>query len=426
MYVGKMQGRPEEDRLFIHERKKTTKPVQKTTWDCCLSFLGCFGSIFQPAHSRRPHSDSYRSYHSIKKTPQEIQYRQNARTATDFREVNAQMTTAFYAAQKQLDHRLYGAEWYTQRHLPVPNKKGLIPGYGIKTHYAAAPALSAHSCWATGDRKSMEDYFKVGTVNLGKKRTTDKIIPYYALFDGHEGSTCAEFLTQKIESYLKRHLRGLFELPAPEATLKIYNTLKLYGVCLGRSYRRTMAKKNVGGTFPKSTAIVCLVFNQCVYTGNIGDSRALAVTDQTIVALSEDADPRLPKYCAGVIKRGGRVILSNSGTHYIHRVEHPQSTLCPSMARAIGYKEYGSGINPRAVVTQYRLPQEPLYLIIASDGLWAERSSNEVGTMVRKYLASPKITVPDTASLASHLVEDAYRHGGEDNISVIAAALSKG
>ncbi|MGR3951443.1 MAG: PP2C family protein-serine/threonine phosphatase [Chlamydia sp.] len=155
--------------------------------------------------------------------------------------------------------------------------------------------------------------------------------------------------------------------------------------------------------FGGTTMSLVIVLNGYGFCINIGDSRALLVTDSAIEQLTQDAFPSDPSFKKSVEKRGG-VVEDN-------RVYGILAT-----ARAIGDDQI-EGISPRPKVTCFPVQKE-MKLIIGSDGLFETLKSQEVGKLVQQNKTW------SNQDLSYELLKEAYATGSSDNITAMVASLS--
>lgn len=274
--------------------------------------------------------------------------------------------------------------------------------------------------WLKGKRPDMEDAHLATHIEVNGTR-----YPLFAIFDGHGGDSCSCYLEAYLPDYIAAELPKALAAQNPE--IAIYNMLKLAFVKLTDDYRKAIYDLHVqhGITdegdmdFAGSTATAVLVINGSLYTANIGDTRAIISTPQSVIALSKDAKPEIEKFKRGVEKRGGRVIKS-AETGWIYRVVKEESML--AIARAAGHHEIRSAVNPRSEITKYSLDSIPesSFLVIACDGLWDVTSSAQVSHSIQKFAKENC----EPTDMAIRLIQKAYNNRSKDNISALVLDLS--
>lgn len=254
-------------------------------------------------------------------------------------------------------------------------------------------------------RKHMEDVTLI--THLEVKNGKSKIdVPLYAVFDGHAGSACAEFLSKELPEYLTSMLENILTEDPEKGFEDLYHTLKLACLDIGRHFK-VKHSDYYGG----SAAIFAIIVDHTIWVANVGDSRAILTVDGNPIGLSQDASLLLPKFQKQVQKRGQEV-------SKLHRV------LGVNMARAIGHSEIDSGINPRASITCYSLtdlPNEVIHLLFASDGFWNVATNKDAAEFVNRCV----IGGLDNEQIASRLVEQALKAGSNDNISAVVVEIKR-
>ena len=264
--------------------------------------------------------------------------------------------------------------------------------------------LKAASASTQGDfRQTMEDCTLIKCLDVKQGKLTISV-PLFAVFDGHGGKNCAEFLERNLPDYLASKLSGTLNEDEEEGYLALYNVLKLASLKLGRDFMEGKSGYDGG-----STSLFAIVVNNNLWVANVGDSRAILVIDGVPIGLSEDADLSFPKYQKGAWRRGAEITTQ----FRIHGL---------GMARAIGHNELGTGVNPRATVVRYplsSLPEGVHHLILATDGLWDVASSNDVAIFT-KQLAGTGL---NTEEIAHKIVERAIDAKTRDNISAVVVEI---
>lgn len=248
--------------------------------------------------------------------------------------------------------------------------------------------VSAALCSTCGERGAdrMEDRSLVMSDLSGLSNTH-----LFAVFDGHAGQVCSEFIANYFPGALYR--AWVDENATPETAL----------VHAFEDVDYAFLKESPSSEESGCTALATLVVNSTLFIANAGDCRCvLGRTDGSFVELSRDhvATDRLEK--ARVEARGGFV--SANG-----RV---QGKLMVS--RALGDRSVKRYISSTPEVMTRTLSKGDDFMILASDGLWDVVCSQEAASLVRST-----VRVPDLA--AKRLVLKAIELGSDDNISVIVA-----
>lgn len=363
---------------------------------------------------------------SVTPLPTETIADYNKRWIYDAEKISAKLAKVFQAAQEKIytvPHVGLSQIWADANPEEFKSEgkiqlKKLLPAIHFGNTLLNTDGVSGVGvCSTQGWRKAMEDayVFSKFTVDTGKDV---KPITMYAVFDGHTGVGCARYLARKIAGHLQKSLEEAFsELPFSEEVI-IFNVLTTACVELGEQW----AKKNRSA---RSVALIVLVIGNELWVANVGDSRAILIDGDQIIALSRDAKPTQDVndvFYKSVIRRGGELYLKKNALRV--------SPAGCNIAKAVGYSASGSGVNPRAEIIKYSLASvNKKTLILACDGLWDFASSSQVAQSVIQHQA----TNPDATSLriAKMLVKKTCRAvQGEgrqfgDNLTVIVADLGK-
>lgn len=246
------------------------------------------------------------------------------------------------------------------------------------------PLTNTGCGYAQGERASMEDVHLAKEFDVGSKK-----VSLLAVFDGHGGDSAALFVAWNIERVLKGFLEkfGLSDVG-------IWNALKITCVHLDRAYLL------LAGT----TANIALFVEGHLWVANVGDSRALLLTEEKIVQLSDDAKCGT-RFDSSIVKRGARVIN--------RRV---QGAIAP--ARYIGNPAQGAATTPRPKITKTKLQGRAL-LVQMSDGITDVLSNLKIAHLVSKFQSNSWYP----GEIAGGIVEAAYASGSNDNLTVLATYL---
>lgn len=159
---------------------------------------------------------------------------------------------------------------------------------------------------------------------------------YFAIFDGHGGDSCSNFLEKNLLNYIISNENFPFDIKTSllEAFEKAEDEFYLLNVW------KSIDEIDHSG----SCALVVLIVENTVYVANTGDSRAImSVSEGTkIKPLSEDHKPNNKKEFERVINNGGKIYLDG---------EDIQQTFINDLATLENYKdieftlrEYPSGL----------------------------------------------------------------------------------
>jgi serine/threonine protein phosphatase PrpC len=346
---------------------------------------------------------------SVKELNSDEIYKHNRRLVLDEKTVQEKLAKNFLAAQEGLDDHFWEdlSDWWQKANYAdfdgVPRSTEQV---ALKRELNGTAAIAS----LQGYRRTMEDAAVIATVNLqlkdGKQPAT-----LFGVFDGHEGSECAEYLKRYVANFLETEFTKPFPAPVSD-DVKIFNICKRLFVYLGEDWRGKKSKS-------KSTACICLHIGNDLWVANVGDSRAFLLVNGELVGMSVDANPSDPNFARGVLKRGGMIVHRMDSWP---RVGRKGDTDGYAMARAVGHPETGWGIHARAKVTRYTiLPDQEVVLAMGTDG-WFNMGSTRKGseTILQHIKHNP-------TSIARILVETAFQACQVpqmgDNITALVAKL---
>eukprot|EP01135_Chromosphaera_perkinsii_P002487 Nk52_evm3s224 gene=Nk52_evmTU3s224 len=226
-------------------------------------------------------------------------------------------------------------------------------------------------------------------------------LSYFGVFDGHGGSTAADYACAHLHVCVKRYL---------DANHKYSDALiKGFEKCdadFEKYSRRVSHIRSEPQSYSGTTAIVCLLLNDKLYTANCGDSRALLCKMGETIELSEDHCPDRDDEFERIIAAGGEVTMAG-----IPRVMGKLA-----MSRAIGdipLKDVGVIATPE--VKEIDIGKEDEFIVLATDGLFEVMTSDAVVDVVSQC------KMPSEA--AAELVSIALGYGSMDNITVVVVRL---
>eukprot|EP00741_Cyanophora_paradoxa_P010585 tig00020537_g10231.t1 len=234
------------------------------------------------------------------------------------------------------------------------------------------PVVGA-SC-AQGMRPSMEDEHVV-LVDLAQK-FPDVNMPcsYFAVFDGHGGAECAQYMKTHLHANIIRS--GSFRGDIPKAVKEAYTRTD-------RQFLDTLGKK---GIECGSTAVTAILHGKTLVVANVGDSRAIMSRRGRAMDLTTDHKPALPLERQRIEAAGGWV-RGNAVNG------------CLAVSRALGdidFKDnatetFGQGFRGDLItadpdVHTYTLTDQDEFIVLACDGLYDVMSSQDVVDFVRRKL----------------------------------------
>lgn len=245
----------------------------------------------------------------------------------------------------------------------------------------------------------------------------------FGVCDGHGeyGHNVSDLVKRKLPKYLKtfNYLNDP-EQAIRDAVNKVVETLR---------------KSNINTTFSGTTLVFSLIVNDVCYTGNVGDSRCIIVSQnketQKIYSksLSEDHKLEIPEEEERVLQSGGRVaplpgpVGEDPGPMRVWLADIDVPGL--AMSRSLGDDvAHSVGVSNEPEITVHKISEEDdLFLMYASDGIWEFIPNETAATIVLDKL-------PDLREAALKLVKEAisrWRDEEEviDDITAIIYNLSQ-
>lgn len=223
-------------------------------------------------------------------------------------------------------------------------------------------------------REMNQDYFYVSNNEL----------QLYILADGMGGYQGGEIASKLAVISVKNYIKNNFnETPKDkENLLKLISSSIEYANMV--VYERAK-EDNLEGM--GTTLEVCLIYNNKVYIGHIGDSRIYRIRKEFIRKLTQDHS-----YVQKLVKDG--TITKEEAEH------HPKKNM---LMKALGCNAY---VEPDVMM---KIFQKEDILVICSDGLTNMVKQEDIYNIVTKNI--------DTA--ADNLINLANENGGYDNITVV-------
>lgn len=254
----------------------------------------------------------------------------------------------------------------------------------------------------TGIRPSNEDE-EVIIHNLLPSHST-RCASYYAVFDGHGGKECAQFLKEHLHCYLAQYCADSF---TDECICAAFEA------CDAAFYaEQPELAKHVG-----SAATVAIIECGELICCNVGDSRILLSNGGHALQLTNDHKASVPAEAQRIKANGGMVILGR----VLGKL---------AISRAFGDFEFKDVVEelreqitgPLVIcapeITRRVLDSADEFLLLACDGLFEVFTSQGAVSFVKERLGDPQAVVQD-------LVHEAIQNRGSgDNVSAVLALLN--
>lgn len=308
-----------------------------------------------------------------------------------------------------------------------------------------------------GDRAYMEDTSYVSSC----KR-------FAAVYDGHGGSAVSQYLRTQLYSMLSPELAQLDQEILAEKEAKKHVMTKssrrqkittMLADAVQKLDQDVIAKNE--WKFQGSTAVGVLIFDDVLYSLNVGDSRAVLCRAGNAVDLTRDHKPNDPQERTRIESLGGRV----QWYGYVDAQGEPIEPYGAyrvngnlAVARAIGDRDSRPFVIGEAEIRQYDIEYDKDdFIVIASDGLWDVFTSSEVVEFVQDVMSGElggreawrsgghsDTRVPifewsqqytrdrsmikaarrrRKVQIANYLVQEALFRGTSDNVSVVVVWL---
>lgn len=262
-----------------------------------------------------------------------------------------------------------------------------------------------------GRREEMEDGF-IFVDCFGSKKNS----AYFAIYDGHGGRQCVEYVTEHL------HLNLLREMQQGEDSVID---------CLIKSFNITDRDMQSSGIHTSGcTACCCLLQedvaghgNRLIYTAHLGDARAVICRSGLAVRLTSQSDHKAtdPEETKRVIEAGGTIFNERvNGMLAISRAFGDHQLKAPALPRDV--------VSNVPDITSTELTVEDTFVILACDGLWDVMEDQESVNIVLEGLRELITLTPDvdlrgayfkSQILARMLVEEALARGTSDNVTVL-------
>ncbi|CAD8102250.1 unnamed protein product [Paramecium sonneborni] len=256
--------------------------------------------------------------------------------------------------------------------------KGSKPNLSQKTTRTHSKGITCSSCQMQGWREYMEDFILI------KEQEEFQL---YGVFDGHGGQEVSEFLSE--------HFYEIFEMELNKNPENYYVVLESTFETLDTILAHQIASSKVG-----STAIIVLVTKEKVYIANLGDSRAILFSNESLQQLSYDHN----------IEMEYDRIIANGG--YI-RDDRINGSL--TVARAFGdfflKSSRCSIISSKPDIFMIDRPQNK-YILLASDGIWECADNQQISKNLMENNSLGKL-------FNQLIAKNINQENGYDNMSAI-------
>ncbi|XP_062328586.1 protein phosphatase, Mg2+/Mn2+ dependent, 1Na (putative) [Osmerus eperlanus] len=228
---------------------------------------------------------------------------------------------------------------------------------------------------------------------------------YFAVFDGHAGSTVAEYCARNLLEHILQTGGVKLENDADE----VKDGIREGFLAIDRHMQKLSRQDNWERS--GSTAAAILLSPHHVYFINCGDSRTLLCRDGKVIFYTEDHKPFNPREKERIQNAGGSVTL-----------QRVNGSL--AVSRALGdfdFKEVEWRAQTEQLVSPepevYELERSPQdeFLILACDGVWDVIGNEELCAFVRSRMQ----VCDDLREICSQVIDLCLYKGSLDNMSII-------
>ncbi|KAF8056105.1 protein phosphatase 2C 45 [Scenedesmus sp. PABB004] len=264
---------------------------------------------------------------------------------------------------------------------------------------------------------------------------------FAGVYDGHGGSAVAEWLAANLSGVVAKELASGAppEAAIAEAYRQADKQLLVSKGFLG------LGERGIGGSKCGATAVNALLLaapdgSTRLLTANVGDARILLVRGGAAVCLTEEhvpdkeserlrieaqnPNPKMPmvRYAGGTWRVGGLLALSRAfGDSYLKG-----SLQFEGIASGSDGYSSGFGVVAEPFTTLTPLTRDDAYLVLASDGLFAEEARGGGGGLddagVAELCAAAGAGTSCEA-LAATLAKTAVKVGSTDDVTVVVLRL---
>ncbi|CAG9310246.1 unnamed protein product [Blepharisma stoltei] len=245
----------------------------------------------------------------------------------------------------------------------------------------------------------------------------EKTLSYYAVYDGHGGSICSEFLKNNLHKIIKKKIKN-YEIehwPRQIARSCIE--------CDQLFYETYKAQANSVG----STAVISIILGNRIIVCNIGDSRAVLSRNGAPIQLSRDHKPTLPDESKRIEENGGNVIFG--------RVQGKLA-----VSRAFGDFEFKENqcLEDEELIGELVIAEPEIeiveinkeideFIVLGCDGLFEAFSNDDLISQIRQKIRKMFPFEQDPQFIIKDIVKQAVTDGlTSDNVSAILILLSGG
>jgi len=258
---------------------------------------------------------------------------------------------------------------------------------------------------------------------------------FVAVFDGHAGASCSEFVSNQLDRSIFESLK---DQKKRDASVEIaLRSAVLAGFRVTEHNFRQYVNKLDGGSKQAwassgTTATAAIIYGPDehaklqILIANLGDSRAvLGRRDGTAVRLSEDHKPDLASERHRIEQAGGTVTKVRGIARVLLRGSRGKVVAGLSSSRSFGdvaFKVPSEVVSPVPDVTARALDLDvDAFVIVATDGIWDNISDADAVRIVGRILREEATDPP--AQAAEGLVKTAHERNGKDDKTAVVVSF---
>eukprot|EP00010_Vexillifera_abyssalis_P005246 CAMPEP_0201559242 /NCGR_PEP_ID=MMETSP0173_2-20130828/72687_1 /ASSEMBLY_ACC=CAM_ASM_000268 /TAXON_ID=218659 /ORGANISM="Vexillifera sp., Strain DIVA3 564/2" /LENGTH=393 /DNA_ID=CAMNT_0047973113 /DNA_START=432 /DNA_END=1613 /DNA_ORIENTATION=+ len=266
-------------------------------------------------------------------------------------------------------------------------------------------------CADKGSRPYQEDVYFLSSLPI-KTAKSSRHLYFYGIFDGHNGSRAAHFVSKEIFNCLMRLCEErVFSDEFEQFDEEFRFVLRDAFAAADESWMNIATPNHFqdGSTATVSVVDVHNPLQPLLFTAQVGDSRAVLCRKGYSISLTPEHNFYSSFEVERVANKGGRVLVGSD--------DRPRLEGMLIVSRSFGdLKLRHLGIEPLATISSTPLlPLKDTALILGSDGLFDLISSQEACDVIKNH--------KNVQVAAERLVELALEYGSADNCTCMVVPL---
>lgn len=215
---------------------------------------------------------------------------------------------------------------------------------------------------------------------------------FVGLFDGHAGGRCSKHISAALPDVVANDIN--FNSDLCQTLKRSFHAVNDQFLAIAEQLR----------CHDGSTGLVALIRDGKVLVANVGDCRAILLSDGKIFPMSNDQKPTSLKEQRRIASLGGTV-MNCAGVSRVNGVL--------AVSRAFGNRTIRHVIRPDPELVERQLTPDDEFLVMASDGLWDVLKNKDVLDICTSRSSHT------CQQLAEELVQTALCRGSMDNVTCI-------